>query len=681
MRIPKSSVLPGIAKTFQTFLSICLLALLVAGPALETGCGSGTPSKSVKKKRSKKRRKKPVEKLMPGENENLIADVEKEKAKEEADRKREAEERAKKEEERRKAEEAAIEETMRKAAEERARRERELEEEEARIEAEERRKREEEEQRRRADAEFAEKELKSLFELEGELAGLARKLRFDEAVEKLIGLEPGLKSAAARDRCREMQGWNAAMKAVFAKMVSKLKPGTEIRLSRSFSLEVESADAEGFVGKVGKATTKKTWASLDKPVLLSLFDWDDMSADDEFGVGLLAYLFDQPEEAEKHLLICAKQDADRIAAIGRLVASRRGRSPGTVLFPYRGLWVTEQEKKFIDEGKELYKGNWMSREEVMKAKGFILHEGQWLTKEEYEEANKEALALAKLTAKLSPKGLIDKPGADKEQLPWHDARKFTYGKKANYIIESNLSMDAVKDIAYIMEVLHYNFRRIFRIRRKVPRFTVRISKNKEEYDGFLGGGGLGHCSMGGEICTFYQPPNTTMVLMHEGVHQFLYKFSPCCPSWLHESMATYFECSKFVVNPKTKSVDLKTGILNKFRLGHIQKEMKDGTYTPLRDQICGRIGGLKMYHQGWALSYYLINAKGGVYAPRLFYYLQKYAGKGGIGRKKGQREDRQVMRFMKALGIYDIDEFEEEWKKYILSLKLADGDTFNSGHR
>ncbi|MHC4597819.1 MAG: DUF1570 domain-containing protein, partial [Planctomycetota bacterium] len=250
----------------------------------------------------------------------------------------------------------------------------------------------------------------------------------------------------------------------------------------------------------------------------------------------------------------------------------------------------------------------------------------------------------------------------------------------NYTVHSNLSMDAIKDIAYMMEWLQWNFRKIFKIRRKMPKYIVSIAKNKAEYDGPLGGGGLGKCG-GGAISTFYQPPSTTMVLMHEGTHQIVFKFAPCAPTWIHEAFATYFECSKFVVNPKTKTVDLRTGLLNKWRLGHIQREMKTNSHTPLRNQINGKIGGLKMYHQGWALSYYLIKGRDGKYAPRYFYYLEKHAGKGGIGRKKGQPEDKPVMRFMKAMGIHDLDAFEKDWIKFILALDLKKAEEFKSGHQ
>jgi hypothetical protein len=453
----------------------------------------------------------------------------------------------------------------------------------------------------------------------------------------------------------------------------------EVKLGPRLIFTVEKADESSVTGKIGRASLTRKWTEFDKGVLLGLFEWDDMEAGDHFGTGLLAYAFGRTEEAEKRLLIAAKMDASSAGKIALIVAAKRGNEAGAVLLPYRGMWVTQEEKKYIDAGKELFKGKWMSSEEIMLAKGFILHEGRWLTQEEYEDATKEAPKLRALQKKLAPKGLIDKPGADAEQLEWSEARKYK-SPWGNYMVEANLSEDAIKDIAYIMEVLQWNFRKIFRIRKSLPKYFIKIAKNKQEYDSDLGGGGLGKCG-GGEISTFYQPPNTTMVLMHEGTHQIVRKFAPCCPVWWHEALATYFECSKFVVNPKTKTVDLKTGCVNRWRLGPIQREIKTGTYTPLRDHINGKIGGLKMYHQGWALSYYLINAKGGRYAARYFYFIQKHAGKGGTGRKKGQPEDKLVMRFMQALGIYDIDELEKEWKEYIMGLKLEEADDFNSGHR
>jgi hypothetical protein len=529
------------------------------------------------------------------------------------------------------------------------------------------------------DAGLVAADLKQLKDLSPVVAQCLRKFDFTGAVGVLEGVIPQLGTRTGKGRAEGSIGEVRAMEALFTKLLSTLKPGAEIEVGKDLWMKVQSADREGLSGKVGQASVKRKWAQVGADALLRLLDWDDQTVDDLHATALFAYAFDRPEQGETFLLRCAMADGSRTADLGRLVAERRGEAPGTALLPYKGMWITEQEKGYIDKGWEKYEGRWMSPDDVMKAKGYIFYDGRWVTKREHDALTRRARKLAEMAKKLQPKGLIDKPGADREQLDWSKRRKYAI-KGGHYTIESNLTMDAVKDVAYIMEVLHYNFRKIFGVR-KTPKFIVKIGKNKAEYDGYMGGGGLGKCGTNGEISTFYQPPNTTMVLMHEGTHQFVFKFAPSCPRHWHEAIATFFECSKFVVNPKTRTLDLKTGLLNKWRLGPIQAEIRNNTYTPLRDYLCGKVQGLRMYHQGWALAYYFVNAHKGKWAKRFFYYIEKHAGKGGLGRKKGAREPKQVLRFMKAMGIWNIDELEEDWKKFILALDIRKSEDFNSGHR
>ncbi len=522
------------------------------------------------------------------------------------------------------------------------------------------------------------KELADLGELDPKILDLARVFDFAGAVDLVGKFGAGVKSRMAAKEVERRILDIKAMEAAFDRLIANVA-GSEVEIADDVVLKVEKADRQGLTGKIGSATTSRKWSAFPRETILSLCEWDEMSAADEYGIAMLAYAFGMPEEAEKHLMECAASDPSRTSLLGEIIAKRRGAPIGTELSPYKGIWVTGEERALIDKGWERYNDKWMSPEDIMKAKGFVFHNGKWITPQQYDKETKAERVLADLAKKLAPKGLIDKPGADQEQLDWGKRRKFAF-PGGHYTIESNLTQDAVKDIAYIMEVLHTNFRKIFAVK-STPHFMVLIGKNQGEYDSILGGGGLGKCGTDGEISTFYQPPNTTLVLMHEGTHQFIFKAAPTCPHWLHEAMASFFECSKFMFNPKTRAMELKTGLLNHWRLGPIQAEIRNKTYTPLRQQINGNIDGLQMYHQGWALIYYLVNAKNGVYAPRVFTYLDKFAGKGGVGRKKGEREDRQVMRFMKAMGIRDMDEFEEDWKKFTLSLDINKSEDFNSGHK
>ncbi|MHC5037481.1 MAG: coiled-coil domain-containing protein, partial [Planctomycetota bacterium] len=520
-------------------MAAVLMAVLLVGPVLEMGCGSSGLEKPKVKKKTKKEgknriaaRDRPDLNPEPGPKDPKKKDAE-------------VEAKAKKAREARAAEEKAIldrmkleEEANRIAAEEEVKMKKAEAEEQARLQAEaelkkqelEKQKEDAKREKQEAEAAFLEKELADLTKLTADVQALTKALKFAEGVGQLETFKTGLKTETAKAACEDLLEQQTVMKKVFEKMVSMLQPGTDIQLTRTLTLKVTKADGEGFTGRVGQATVQKKWTEIDKAVLLSLFEWEEMEAEDELGIGVLAYAFSMPEEAEQHLLLCVQLDPSRIPRVGMLVAAKREMETPVILIPYKGKWVTEEEKKYIDEGKEFYDGKWMTYDEVMKAKGYVKHDGRWLTKEDYEEATKEARKLEELRKKLAPKGLIDKPGADSEQLPWSKARKFK-SPGGNYIIVSNLSEDAIKDVAYLMEWLLWNFKKIFRIKKKVPRYFVNIAKNKADYDSDLGGGGLGKCG-GGAISTFYQPPNTVMVLMHEGTHQIINKFAPCCPRWM-----------------------------------------------------------------------------------------------------------------------------------------------------
>jgi hypothetical protein len=531
----------------------------------------------------------------------------------------------------------------------------------------------------REDGALVGKELADLGELDVRLLKAAEALDFARGLALVEEFVKGLKTRAVKVEAEKRAVDLRSMDYVFGRLVESIEPGTEVDISSTLTMRVKKADRIQLTGTVGTATLTRKWTAISHETLLELISFDGMKADDEYGAAILAYVFNLPEIAERRLLRCAKADPARTSLLGEIIANRRGATVNTILSPYRGLWVSPDERALIDKGYERFNNKWMSPDEIMKAKGFIYFEGRWVTPKEHASLTKRARQIADLARKLQPKGLIDKPGADHEGIEWNKRRKYAI-KRGHYTVEANLSMEAVKDVAYVMEVLHYNFRKIFGVR-KTPKFVVKIGRNKAEYDNHLGGGGLGKCGQNGEISTFYQPPNTTMVLMHEGTHQFIFKYAPSCTRWWHEAMATYFECSKFTVNPKTRTLDLKTGLVNKWRLGPIQRELRAGTYVPMRRYILGQISGIQMYHQGWSISYYLINAKNGRYAKRFMWFLENKVGKGGQGRKKGARESKQVLRFMKALGIYDIDEFERDWKEFTLGLSLTTAEDFNSGHK
>jgi hypothetical protein len=389
-----------------------------------------------------------------------------------------------------------------------------------------------------------------------------------------------------------------------------------------------------------------------------------MSAEDRYGAGLFCFEFGLQEDGEYHLARCVKLDKSRKLFLDLLVARVRGVElpPGGFLV-YQDQWVTAEEKGLIAKGYRRHNGKWMTEEEINKSKGLVKVGDVWMTPAEAKAKEK----LDRKIAKIAPKGYINKNG-------WYDGKPWEQAivlETQNYKIKSNLKKEAIEDAGKIMEWMAWNFRRAFNFNKRMPRFEVWIGGSKQDYTTHGGGRGaaLGHCSSGGVISTFYQPPKTLLVLMHEGTHQFLFRIAPTCPRWMHEGMASFFECSKFKVDVKRKLLVLQTGLINKNRCLHIQREIKAGTNKPIIEQIHGNIGGLQMYHQGWALVYYIVHAHNGKYARHWLDFV-KDVGKGSAEKW-----------FKKWLGVRDLQAFEEDWKKFILALDPRKGVDLDAGHK
>ena len=304
----------------------------------------------------------------------------------------------------------------------------------------------------------------------------------------------------------------------------------------------------------------------------------------------------------------------------------------------------------------------MTEDEINLAKGLIKVGDDWMTPEDAREKEK----IDRLVSKIAPKGYIDQPGWY-EGAPWSEAIVF---ETEHYKIKSNLKPEAVKDAGYIMEWLYINFCRVFKFNKRMPKFEVWIGGSRQDYLTYGEGNerALGHCTSGGVISTFYQPNLTLLVLMHEGTHQFIFRLAPTCPLWLHEGMATFFECSKFKVDVKRKVLTLQTGLLNRNRLTAIQRALKSGKAVSLDTFVRGQGGD--PYSQGWAFVYYIVNAHKGVYA-RFWLDFLKDVGKG----------DNPMKWFKKWMGLTDLKAFEEDWKKFILELDPNSGEDLNLEHR
>ncbi|GEM_PF-3366162 len=551
----------------------------------------------------------------------------------------EAEVERRKEKEKEKATRAAAEEEKRKAAEAAARAKR--REEQARVYAGE----------------------KARFEkLAPEIETLLDGFRFEPALDLLRDFQAEVETEAGMELAVMRSDEINAMAKAFETMWGKIQKYDEIGI-HGRTVKVTTTDADGFSGKMGPAFVKYKWSDLEPEDVHPLFDWIGMTAEDYYGAGLLLLELGLQDRGEYLLTRCVDKDPGRKAFLDLLVARYRGIEPPAGGFTiYDDLWITAEEQALVKKGYRRYQGKWMTQEEINKAKGLVKVGGAWMTEEEAEEKKKED----DLIAKIKPKGYINKNGWY-DGVPWEEA---IVVETKHYRVKSNLKREAVEDAAKIMEWLFWNFCHKFHFFKRMQKFNVWIGGSRQDYMAHGGGHGsaLGHCTSSGTISTYYQPPITLLVLMHEGTHQFIFRIAPTCPLWLHEGMATYFECSKFAVDLKTRTLKLRTGLLNRNRCMVIQRDLKNGRAASLDRFVRGKGGD--PYSQGWAFVYYMMNAKDGRYTRYWLDFLND------IG--KGLKP---MKWFRKWLGVYDLEKFEKEWKEYILALDPNRGEDQNIGHK
>ncbi len=493
--------------------------------------------------------------------------------------------------------------------------------------------------------------------LDRESAGRVGKFAFAETLVALRELLPTIPEGELRgEALGRIDDLTRASRA-FDRFRSLLAKGDRrVRLSSGLTLAVTGADAEGFTAKVSGAEVRKRFTELDPPTVHGVLAEAGGDAEAWLDTGAFAAVFGLPE-SEGDLARAFGLDPGKSEAVSEILARRRGipvPEGGFVL--HEGEWVTKQEKGYLEQGLVKHDGAWMTKEEALTAQGWVKHNGRWLSPEDYAEileAEKEAEDLAK---KYLPKGLIDEPG-NGDAVPWDKATEI---KTTHYRVRTNLSGEVARDIAYTMEILRTNLASQFGLRGKGATFTINVVATLDEYRKAWpqAGGSLGFCSTS-EICTFYQPPMTTAVLMHEGTHQTIRRVASACPRWLHEGLATYFECSRFSFDAERKKVRLEVGLLNAMRLANFQQELNEGKAVSIETFMTGKGGN--PYSQGWALVYYLAKGKDGEYARRLQPFLDE-AHKTDV-----------VERFQKIFRVKDIRVFESEWHDFVRALNPADG--------
>ena len=348
-------------------------------------------------------------------------------------------------------------------------------------------------------------------------------------------------------------------------------------------------------------------------------------------------------------------------------------------------------------GHIYYKGRWWTKEEYYeKVKGLVYRNGKWIPKKVAEEMERRLIEKRRAEVRR----LWKKRREELKGIPWVKALQNPIETR-HYIVYCNSSPRVAKMYANFLEQLFEKFDKIFYRYRPVYEKIIRerkcvvmIHRNYEEFLNMHGlPPGVGGFYLpkprgttpGRTVVAFHgsfgDTGNTFTVLAHEGTHQFEHLIMSDImnrPIWLIEGLAVFFG-DGHVILPGGR---LKVGVIPRDRLAVLQQAIRKGKYIRLKQLIRTtqqRFTGFHYAH-AWGLIYYMLDPEKRVKNRTLRRKMQKLF-QDFFDLNCRKTFDKHPVRntllmashfekmIQKELG-KSIDQFEEDWKKFILSLEL-----------
>ncbi|MBI5778944.1 MAG: FHA domain-containing protein [Planctomycetes bacterium] len=466
----------------------------------------------------------------------------------------------------------------------------------------------------------------------------------------------------ARDHLDNIKGESS----LFAGLVKSLTGGSsrkKIVLDTSYEVWITKATEIGFEGNVaglGDSVYYRQWKDTPTAAILNLFP-RDLGKLERFYSATFCYNHNLTSDGERILIYCFRAYPDQKDRFSQFLARYKNIPlPDGGFAEYQGQLVTAEDKSYLEKGYVKYNDRWMPYDDMMTAKGLVKFQGKWVTPDEKAKIEARLAALTSLKKQLAPKGMIDKTGADKEQLPWDKAR---IKETEHYIIKANISQESIDDLCFLMECFYFEAKKIFKVTRDPgTKLKIFVFKNDKEY--YANGGSSGSRGIfrdtgsDKQIMTFYQPPLTTSVLLHEGTHQFVNIACSNVPIWINEGLATYYESSKF------EGTALKTNIVNNNRLQLIRDLILKKDVPRLEDIINIRQANFTIYEYAhcWSLVYFFMNYSQGQYADELEAYFEAI-------KRKGFENRPQHKQLFENIFKVKFEVLEKQWEDYILKLR------------
>ncbi|MEK7466608.1 MAG: tetratricopeptide repeat protein [Planctomycetota bacterium] len=451
-----------------------------------------------------------------------------------------------------------------------------------------------------------------------EVETIVRRYQFARAVTEYGKLLPATVSPVRRKGIETRVAEIKLMAAALDKLVAAVnrKPGTLKTRVAGQELALVKADANSFEFTIARGTGKFPWAYLELAEFLKFAADQTLTPEERFGIAVLQWDLGETRTAQEALIALLKASPSLKDKVSRVVARKRGLpEPATGFVPYKGRFVTGEEKENFEKGLVRYNGDWIpAADRDSLAKGLVKAGDKWVPAEEKKL----------LDAGFRKQGGKWVTGEEDDALTSDWANAIVH-ETAHYTIRSNAGRAFVGELALVVELAYGELKAFYNGREpKLPgseKMTLYAYRTYEDYRRYCvekkAESSLNAAGFAASDTNIVVGWNKTgdqklflQTMVHEAAHLYFYRTSTMTrwPSWFMEGMATYFEGFQGSTGAWRFSYN------NDSRVALAKQALGGTGFIPLKDLLGGDAGALinsdaskalVFYSECWALNYFL----------------------------------------------------------------------------
>ncbi|GEM_PF-2900099 len=460
--------------------------------------------------------------------------------------------------------------------------------------------------------------------LSAEWQTFVKRFRFEKAAE---GYERCLASLQSRKCRREIEARIQEVKEL-ASLYRRFRDRVNEGKVRNLTFEAggvtvtitRAVDEETFECRLAGGAARVTWSALGTEALLDHLDGSTPTPAERLALGALVWDLGFADKAAGLLGRALRADAGLQTRVDRVVALHRGipAPPGGFL-PFRGRFVTLEEKENLEKGLVLFEGQWVTPEDrEMLARGLMRVGDKWLPREEAELVR---LGYHKYKGKW-----LGKEEYEAARSKWDAAYEV---QTEHYDIRTNRSEAIANELAKVAEADYEECKRFYGgLEPKLPgkeKMTLYAFGSYEDYRKYCVETHMeaqlqaaGFASSGSNIVVGWDKTDDEQTFLetmaHEAAHLYYFRAVQIgsSASWYLEGMAAQFEGFRDTAGEYAFDRRSKT------RISFLKQAVAASRHIPLDQLVAGDAltlinsdpeMALVFYSECWGLVYFLTHTE------------------------------------------------------------------------